>query len=55
MPELFMEMLSTDRRQTEKVFPLPDPDDHTDARGESDNHRVGDKLDDRTEPCHPQQ
>ncbi|MNF76621.1 hypothetical protein D3C84_587380 [compost metagenome] len=44
-----MEMPRTDLGQTEKILPLPDPDDHPDPGGEADDHRIGDELDDGAE------
>ena len=49
VPELLVEVFATDRRQSEKVLPLADEDDHPDARGEPHDHRIRNEFDHRTE------
>ncbi|MNP63875.1 hypothetical protein D3C76_1593200 [compost metagenome] len=44
VPQTLVEMVTTDFRQAQKVFPLPDPNDHPDAGGESHNHGVRNEL-----------
>ncbi len=45
VPKPLMKMVATDVRQAQKVFPLPDPNDHADAGGEPNDHGIGNELD----------
>ncbi len=49
VPQLFVEMHPARLRQAEKVAPLTHEDDDADARGETDDDRGRDELDDRAQ------
>jgi hypothetical protein len=47
--QFLVKMLTDDALQAEEVLPLARPDDHRDTGGETDDDRVGNELDDRTQ------